>query len=144
MPRFDDTHGARRTSSSPFRITGPTASEHLNVQAYDNIVLASITKERLLNPSVIAALGDDHLRLVDRYPRMSLVLDLSAVNYLSSAFIGKLIALFKSVAANKGRMTIAGAKPPLMPLFQVTRLDKIINFEAEAEKAILFYKRKTL
>ena len=32
----------------------------------------------------------------------------------------------------------------MMPLFQVTRLDKIINFEAEAEKAILFYKRKPL
>lgn len=120
------------------------ASEHLSVQAYENIVLATITKERLLDPPVIAALGEDLLKLVDRYPRMSLVLDLSAVNYLSSAFIGKLIALFKSVAANKGRMTIAGAKPSLMPLFQVTRLDKIIQFEAEAEKAILFYKRKPL
>lgn len=75
---------------------------------------------------------------------MSLVLDLSAVNYLPSAFIGKLIALFKSVAANKGRLTIAGAKPSLVDLFQVTRLDKIISFEAEVGKAILYYKRKPL
>jgi anti-sigma B factor antagonist len=119
-------------------------SEHLIVQAYENLVLAKITKERLLDAPVIAALGEDLLKLVDRYPRMSLVLDISDVSYLSSAFIGKLVALFKSITTHKGRMTIAGAKPSLMPLFQVTRLDKVITFESEAEKAILFYKRKPI
>ena len=119
-------------------------SEFLNVQAYENIVLAKITKERLLDAPVIAALGADLLALVDRYPRISLVLDISDVAYLSSAFIGKLVALFKAITAVKGRMAVAGAKPSLMPLFQVTRLDKVIQFEAEVEKAILYYKRKPL
>ena len=119
-------------------------SEHLNVQAYDNIVLAKITKERLLDAPVIAALGQDLLALVDRYPKISLVLDISDVGYLSSAFIGKLVALFKAITAVKGRMTVAGARPSLMPLFQVTRLDKVIHFEAETEKAIMSYKRKPL
>ena len=119
-------------------------SEHLNVQAYDNLVLAKITKERLLEAPVIAAIGDDLMKLVDRYPRLSLVLDIADVNYLSSSFIGKLVALFKAISAAKGRLAIAGAKPALMPLFQVTRLDKVIQFEPEAEKALLYFKRKPL
>ena len=118
------------------------ASEFLDVQAYDGIVLAKITKERLLEAPVIAALGEDLLKLVDRYPRLSLILDLSDVAYLSSAFIGKLVALFKALSAAKGRMTVAGVKPSIMPLFQVTRLDKIMTFEPVVEKAIQFYKRK--
>ena len=119
-------------------------SEFLDVQAYDNIVLATITKERLLDAQIIAALGDDLLKLVDRYPRISLVLDLSAVGYLSSAFIGKLIALFKQVTVCKGRMCIAGAKPALQPLFKATGLDKVLKFQPEAQAAIMLYKRKPL
>ena len=120
------------------------ASEHLDIQAYENLVLAKITKERLLEAPVIAMLGDDLLKLVDRYPRISLILDLSDVGYLSSAFIGKLVALFKVLTAAKGRMTVAGVRPSLMPLFQVTRLDKIIPFEPVVEKAIQLYKRKPI
>lgn len=119
-------------------------SEFLDIQAYENIVLAKITKERLLEAPVIATLGEDLLKLVDRYPRLSLILDLSEVGYLSSAFIGKMVALFKALSAVKGRMTVAGVKPSLMPLFQVTRLDKIITFEPVVEKAIQYYKRKPI
>lgn len=120
------------------------ASEFLNIQAYENIVLAKITKERLLEAPVIVALGDDLMKLVDRYPRLSLILDLSDVAYLSSAFIGKLVALFKLITTHKGRIIIAGVKPTLMPLFQVTGLDKVIAFEPVVEKAIQLYKRKPL
>jgi len=116
-------------------------SEFLDIQAYEKIVLAKITKERLLEAPVIALLGEDLLKLIDRYPRLSLILDLSDVAYLSSAFIGKLVALFKALSAAKGRMIVAGVRPSLMPLFQVTRLDKIMAFEPVVEKAIQLYKR---
>ena len=74
----------------------------------------------------------------------SLIVDLGDVAYLSSAFIGKLVAVFKSISTVKGRMIVAGVRPSLMPLFQVTRIDKIIAFEPVVEKAILLYKRKPL
>ncbi len=120
------------------------ASEHLIVQAYEGIVLVKITKERLLDAPVIAAIGDDLLKLTDRYPKISLVLDLADVGYLSSAFIGKLMALFKAVTAVKGRMAVTGVKPALMPLFTVTRLDKVMTFAPDAAPIINLYKRKPL
>jgi anti-anti-sigma factor len=120
------------------------ASEHLIVQAYEGIVLVKITKERLLEAPVIAAIGDDLLKLTDRYPKISLVLDLADVGYLSSAFIGKLMALFKAVTLVKGRMAVTGVKPALMPLFTVTRLDKVMTFAPDAAQVINLYKRKPL
>ncbi len=41
-------------------------------------------------------------------------------------------------------MVLAGVKPTIMPLFTVTRLDRIFAFSATAQEAILLYKRKAL
>ena len=118
--------------------------DFLMTQAYDNIVLAKVMRERLLDAPAIASLSEDLMKLLDRYPRISLVLDLSDVGYLSSAMLGKLVALLKGVKAGKGRMAIAGVRPALKPLFTVTQLDKLMEFYPDAEQALLLYKRKPL
>jgi anti-sigma B factor antagonist len=121
------------------------ACDFLIVQRYDNIVLAKVTKERLLEPQVIAALADDLNAEIQRASqRLSLVLDLSDVGYLSSAMIGKLVAVNKGVRALKGRMAIAGLKPALLQMFKVTGLDKLFEFSPEAEQVILAYRRNRL
>jgi hypothetical protein len=71
--------------------------DFLVVQAYDNLVLARIEKDRLLDVAGIAALSEDLIKLTDRYPRISLVLDLEAVSAMSSAMLGKLVSLHKAV-----------------------------------------------
>lgn len=116
----------------------------LTIQAYDSIVLARIEKERLLDIRDITAVADDLIKLLDRYPKISLVVDLEAVAALSSAALGKLVALHKGVASLKGRMVLAGVKPAILPLFSVTKLDKLFTFSPSAQEAILLYKRKPL
>jgi anti-sigma B factor antagonist len=118
--------------------------DFLTVQAYDHIVLARIEKARLLDVRDITAVAEELTRLLDRYPRISLVLDLEAVVAMSSAALGKLVALHKAVTGFKGRLMLAGVKPSIMPLFTVTKLDKILAFAATAQEAILLYKRKPL
>ena len=121
------------------------ACDFLIVQRYDNIVLVKVTKERLLEPLVIAALAEDlNAELQRSVQRLSLVLDLADVGYLSSAMIGKLVAVNKGVKALKGRMAIAGLKPALLQMFKVTGLDKLFDFSPEAEQIILAYRRARL
>jgi anti-anti-sigma factor len=120
------------------------ACDFLVVTAYDNIVLARIEKDRLLDAQSIADLSVDLLKQVDRYPKISLVVDCEAVVALSSAMLGKLVALVKQVKLCKGRMVLAGVSPKIMPLFQVTKLDKVIDFSPSAQEAIMLYKRKPL
>jgi anti-sigma B factor antagonist len=117
-------------------------SEHVIIESYDKIVLAKITKERLLEPVVIGPLGAALLKEVDRHARIALVLDLSEVEYMASAFIGQLVALHKAVGVAKGRLALCGLKPSILPLIKVMNLDKIFVIYPEAQAAINLFKRQ--
>ena len=118
------------------------ASGHLNVQVYEGIVLVQIVRDRVLDPAVISAISSELTALLDRHPKPSVVLDMSQVAYISSAMVGKLIAFYKGVMGMKGRLAIGGVKPELMPLFKITQIDRLIRFHADAQTAILEYRRK--
>ncbi len=119
--------------------------DFLTVERYDKIVLAKVTKDRLLDPVSINALADELNSLVDKHMHISLILELSEVGFLSSAMLGKLVAVYKNVIKlSKGRMAITGVKPSIMPLFKITQLDKMMQFAPDAQEVILLYKRKPL
>jgi anti-sigma B factor antagonist len=118
--------------------------DFLMVQAYDNIVVARVMKERLLDAAVISSLGDGLGQIIDRYPRISLIIDLSEVGYLSSAVLGKLVATHKKVKECKGRTAVAGLKPAIVPMFKVTGLDKIFEIFPDPGAGVTVWKRKPL
>ncbi len=118
--------------------------DFLMVQRYDTIVLAKVMKERLLDAQAIGSLAMALLAECDRTARINLVIDMVDVGYLSSAMIGKLVAVHKSAKAGKGRVAIAGLKAPLLQMFKVTQLDKLFDFAPDAEEIIKLYRRKPL
>lgn len=118
--------------------------DFLIVQRYDKIVLAEVKKERLLDPASITSLGEALIAECDRTAKVSLVIDVSEVGYLSSAMIGKLVAVHKAAKVSKGRVAIVGLKPVLLQMFKITQLDKLFQFAPDAQSVILEYKRKPL
>ena len=58
-----------------------------------------------------------------------LVLDLSQVQYLSSAVLGKLINLKKTVTTMKGKLKIENLHPDLFEIFRITRLDQVFDID---------------
>lgn len=119
-------------------------SGHLIVQVYDGIILVQIARDRVLEMAVISAISVELTALLERYPKPSVILDLSPVAYISSAMIGKLIAFYKGVMGMKGRLAIGGVRPELMPLFKITQIDRLIRFHIDVQTAILEYKRKPM
>ena len=117
-------------------------SGHLIIQAYDGVVLVKITKDRLLEAPVIAAISTELMELLDRYANPSIVIDMADVAYISSAMVGKLIALYKGVTALKGKVAIGGVRESLMPIFKVTQIDRLMKFSPDAPSAIMLFKRK--
>ncbi|MFW5698255.1 MAG: STAS domain-containing protein [Planctomycetota bacterium] len=118
------------------------ASEHLTVQAYQNLVLATVTKSRLTDAATINDIGLELLRQLELYPRISLIIHLGQVSQLSSAMLGKIIAVHKKVVEYRGRMAITGVGKELSPLFKVTKLDKVLDVRSDdAEKVLLEYRR---
>jgi anti-anti-sigma factor len=120
------------------------ACDFLMVQRYENIVLAKVMKERLLDAMSITSLGEALVAECDRTAKISLVIDVSEVGYLSSSMIGKLVAVHKAAKLGKGRVAIAGLKPALLQMFKITQLDKLFEFMPEAEQAIMTYRRKPM
>jgi anti-anti-sigma factor len=118
--------------------------DFLMVQAYEGNVLAKVMKERLLDLATITALADALNALLDRYPRISLVVDLSDVGYLSSAMLARLVAINKKVRQFKGRMALTSVKPDILQLFKVTKLDQLFDFAADAQEILLRYRRTPL
>jgi anti-sigma B factor antagonist len=58
-----------------------------------------------------------------------LVLDLSAVHYLSSAALAKLINLKKKLVGERGKLKIENVHPDLLEVFRITGLDKVFDIE---------------
>ena len=117
--------------------------EHLTIQPYQNLVLATITKPRLVDGQTINDIGIELLRQLELYQRISLIVELGQVTQMSSAMLGKFIAIHKKVQEYRGRMALTGVSKGLMPLFTVTKLDKVLDIRSEdAEEVLLAFRRR--
>ena len=59
-----------------------------------------------------------------------LILDISALDYISSAGLRVLLSAQK-VMSKQGSMTVKGASPDIMEIFEVTGFVDILNIESE-------------
>ncbi|WP_409303962.1 anti-sigma factor antagonist [Peribacillus sp. SCS-155] len=64
---------------------------------------------------------------------VSMVVDLSEVNYMDSTGLGVFVGLFKSVRAHDGQFKLVGLSERLRRLFDITGLADIIDIKSDAE-----------
>jgi anti-anti-sigma factor len=62
-------------------------------------------------------------------PAKSLVIDLSDVDLLPSACLGKLVRLNKNAEAAGGKLVLRNLSSNLVNVFQITGLDRVLNIE---------------
>ena len=63
-----------------------------------------------------------------------IVLDMSLVSYIDSSGLGTVVSVFKRMPT--GAFHVAGLRPNVRTLFQITRLDKYINLHATVDEAV--------
>ncbi|NBO94063.1 MAG: anti-sigma factor antagonist [Planctomycetia bacterium] len=90
-------------------------------------VVSSILVLRLLQPELSGDLlaetvRDELITQLDASNVKNIVLDMSEVNYISSAGITPLLTLVKAVREKKGRLVLAGLTPTVEDVFQASRL----------------------
>jgi anti-sigma B factor antagonist len=59
------------------------------------------------------------------------VIDFSAVKYIGSSGIGKLLLFYKNIAVHGGKMSITNIQPDLYRLFRELKLDTIFPVAAK-------------
>jgi len=64
-----------------------------------------------------------------------IVLDMSEVNYIDSAGLGSLVALYKDVRMAEKELVLASLKQTVIRIFEMTRLDRVFKIVQTVEEA---------
>lgn len=104
----------------------------------DGIRTIVIRDDRLVEPAIITRLFDDINALVGKCDEDRIIVDFSAVAFMASSALGKLVALHKKTKEYKVKMKLSGIKPEIYEVFKISRLNKLFDIakdEAAARKA---------
>lgn len=111
-------------------------------QMQEGICIVTIQDASILDERNIVMLGKDLEKLVSEKNYINMIIDLQHVGYLSSAVLGKLMALYKKIKAENGNLKLCNVKAEIRPIFSVTQLDKVIEIHESLTPAINSFKKK--
>ncbi len=120
------------------------ARDSFFVEEYREAVIFRVLSDRLLDAETINEVSQGLISCVQRNDRISLVIDMKQVTHMSSAMIGKLVAVHKMIKKNKGRISLCEVTDSIMPLFVVTKLTKVFDIGGNTEDKVKLYNRKPL
>jgi len=106
----------------------------LQTELIGDVLVVNFVDRKILDEQNIQIIGEQLFGLVDQ--NQKILLNFSNVEYLSSAALGKLIALNKKVKAADGRLILCSIDPNIYEVFELTRLDQILKIEADEQKAL--------
>lgn len=119
-------------------------SKSLVINRQGDVMVASFMHSKLLDETNIHAIGVELLALVDQNKGLKLIIDFTTVTYLSSAVLGKLMAIHKGVSATKGILVLCGITPNILEVFKITKLDKLFTIETDMKNALKAIEKKKL
>lgn len=115
------------------------AKARLTNRQIDDVVCIHFVDSAILDESNIQQLGEELFSLAEK-PGIKMLLNFEKVDYLSSAVLGKLVALHKKVVKEKGSLKFCCIKDSILEVFKVTKLDKIFDIHAAEQKALESFK----
>ena len=87
--------------------------------------------------SVNAPILDQKLTSVIERGETRLVIDLSAIDYISSKGLAALLSAAKKLRLAEGRFVLAGIKDPVRTVMEISGLNKIFTIFPNVEAAVL-------
>ena len=112
------------------------AAGNLVISDIQGVTVVNFRNSSILDSVVVESIGNELYALVDEQARRKIVLDFSAVRFLSSQMLGALIALQKKSSEIKGKLVICGLRPNLFKVFGIMKLDKLLSFAKDEEAAL--------
>jgi len=114
----------------------PPRRRRLEVEDIGDVTVVNFVDRRILDEQNIQIIGEQLFSLVDEVGRRKILLNFGNVEFLSSAALGKLIALHKKLQAVGGRLILCNIDPEIYEVFEITRLDRFFNIQKEEQTAL--------
>ena len=100
----------------------------------NGVVIVNFVDKKLLGEGNIQTIGEELFSLADG-PR-KVVLNFSNVEYMSDAFLGKLITFHKSLNAAGGKLRLCNIHPQINEIFTITKLNKLFDIHKDEQSAL--------
>jgi anti-sigma B factor antagonist len=111
-------------------------ANELLVQRYKDVTVINFQNVSVLDSANIESLGRNLMELVEKQDHRKVVLEFSAVRFMSSQALGVLLQLKRAMDPVKGVIVIAGIRPELHKVFKITNLHKLFTFKDDLDKAL--------
>lgn len=108
----------------------------LEVSEVGDVTVVRFVDRKILDEANIQELGSELFALVEDEHRAKLLLNFSAVEFLSSAALGKLITLDKKVKAHSGKLKLTNIRPEIYEVFAITKLNKLFDIKDDEADAL--------
>ncbi|OHB86422.1 MAG: anti-anti-sigma factor [Planctomycetes bacterium RBG_16_64_12] len=109
--------------------------KRLEVSEVGDVTVVHFRDQRIIEALGIQETGQELVELVDE-GRTKILLNFSAVGFMSSAALGKLITLNKKVKAAGGVVKLCNIRPEIHEVFAITRLDRLFDIKKDESEAL--------
>ena len=109
---------------------------HLDVNEVGDVTVVRFRDHKIIEDINIQELGQEMFQLAEGDRREKLVLNFSAVEFLSSAALGKLITLDKKVKAHGGILKLSNIRPEIYEVFAITKLNRLFDIKDDEADAL--------
>ena len=113
-----------------------TGYRRLDVNEVGDVTVVRFRDRKIIDDINIQELGQELFRLIETDNRRKLLLNFSAVDFLSSAALGKLITLDKKVKAHSGVMKLSNIRPEIYEVFAITKLNRLFDIQDDEADAL--------
>ena len=110
--------------------------QRLMVNEVGDVSVVRFRDQKIIDNLNIQELGRALTSLVEGDKRGKLLLNFSAVEFLSSAALGKLITLDKKVKAAGGALKLCQIQPEIYEVFAITKLNRLFDIKEDEADAL--------
>ena len=104
------------------------------VEEFGDITVANFSVNKIGDEQSIQAIGEQLFSLVDELGRKKILLNLGNVEYLTSAALGKFVALNKKLDLAGGRLALCNVGPQIYEVLEISNVDKLFKIEPHPAK----------
>ncbi len=108
----------------------------LEVKQVGDVTVVRFRDHKIVEDVNIQELGSEMFQLIEVENRNKLLLNFSAVDFLSSAALCKLITLDKNIKAHGGTLKLSNNRPEIFEVFTISLLNRLFDFKDDEADAL--------
>jgi anti-sigma B factor antagonist len=103
------------------------------------VAIVELLDRKLWGPTLMQELVQELMSLLDEGEHKDILLDLSRVDFISSAALNRMINFQKRVEGAGGKLKLCGLRPSIEEIFITTRFNQLLDIHKTQDAALAAY-----